>query len=163
LKIGNSIRQRTRWMQGHVNTFGKYFIPLLWNSLKNRSFRQFDAAFYLIKPILNLFIFIGYIILIATQFLLPDIIPSNIFTTWEFLIALLIFHMILYSIILHQAGKYKYILWTPILLIYSLTYYISIFKGIIKRNEQHWVKTEHTSTINIHEESPNSDLHQRKN
>ena len=44
-----------------------------------------------------------------------------------------------------------------------LIYYILIFKGIIKRNEQHWVKTEHTSTINIHEESPNSDLHQRKN
>jgi cellulose synthase/poly-beta-1,6-N-acetylglucosamine synthase-like glycosyltransferase len=149
LKIGNSIRQRTRWMQGHTHTCQKYFIPLLLESIKNKSLRQLDVAFYLIKPILNLFLLFGYIILLATATLLPTVtLPFPIFASWEFLILLLIFHFLLYSIILQRAGKYKYILWTPLLLIYSLTYYISIFKGIIKRNEQYWVKTEHTSTKN---------------
>ncbi|MDR2967733.1 MAG: glycosyltransferase family 2 protein [Methanobacteriaceae archaeon] len=163
LKIGSSIRQRTRWMQGHVNTCAKYFVPLLWSSFKNRSFRQFDVAFYLIKPILNLFLFFGYIILITANILLPNtFIPFQIFVSWEFFVGLLIFHMILYSFILHKAGKYRYILLIPILAIYSLTYYISIFNGIIKRNEQHWVKTEHTCTVNIHEKSSNSDLQRGK-
>lgn len=164
LKIGKSIKQRTRWMQGHVNTCAKYFIPILWSSFKNRSFRQFDVAFYLIKPILNLFLLFGYIILISTTILIPKtIIPLQIFASWEFLVSLLLFHMILYSIILHRAGKYRYILQLPILLIYSLTYYISIFKGIIKRNEQHWVKTEHTCTVDIHENPSNLDLPKENN
>ncbi|MCL2156559.1 MAG: glycosyltransferase [Methanobrevibacter sp.] len=147
LEIGKSIKQRTRWMQGHVDTCMKYFVPLLFSSFKNKSFRQFDVAFYLIKPILNLFLFLGYIILIATTILLPNAITPFPIFTWEFLVSLLVFYMILYSVILHRAGKYKYILWTPILLIYSLTYYVPIFKGIIKRNEQHWVKTEHTCVV----------------
>ncbi|MCL2115974.1 MAG: glycosyltransferase [Methanobrevibacter sp.] len=148
LELGNSIRQRTRWMQGHTNTCMKYFIPLLWNSFKNKSFRQFDAAFYLIKPILNLFLLFGYIILIATDILLPIvIIPFPVFASMEFLVALVLFYMILYSAILYRVGKYRYILWTPLLLIYSLTYYISIFNGIIKRNEKYWVKTEHTCAV----------------
>ena len=154
LQLGNSIKQRTRWMQGHINTCFKYFLPLIKNSVKYRSFRQFDAAFYLIKPIFNLFLFFGYIISISKTIFLPNLFtPLPEFASWEFLVILLLFHLILYSFILVRAGKYKYILGIPLLLIYSLTFYIAIFKGLIKRNEHYWVKTEHSCAVDVDEKS----------
>ena len=41
-----SARQRLRWMQGHFTVARRYFFPLLWQSIKERSLVKFDLAVY---------------------------------------------------------------------------------------------------------------------
>jgi len=41
-----SSRQRLRWMQGHFTVARRYFFPLLWQSIKERSLTKFDLALY---------------------------------------------------------------------------------------------------------------------
>lgn len=152
LQIGNSIRQRTRWMQGHMDACYNYFFPLIKQSIKNLSFKQLDVAFYLVKPLLSMIIFIGYVTLLGLRFILPEIFKGVPFiVSWEFVIGLLIAYFIFYSIILIKVERYKYILATPLVMIYSITNYIAVFKGIVKRKEQYWVKTEHGRSMDLEE------------
>ncbi|MEF3302846.1 glycosyltransferase family 2 protein [Paenibacillus sp. GYB003] len=41
-----SARQRLRWMQGHFDVARRYFFPLLWQGIRERSWAKIDTAIY---------------------------------------------------------------------------------------------------------------------
>lgn len=41
-----SARQRLRWMQGHFEVARRYFFPLLWQGIRERSWAKIDTAIY---------------------------------------------------------------------------------------------------------------------
>lgn len=46
-----ALRQRTRWLIGHLNVLRKYFVQLVVKGVKTRDVRLLDQAFYLLSPI----------------------------------------------------------------------------------------------------------------
>lgn len=155
LKLGLSIKQRTRWMQGHMDTMFQHFIDMVRASLVNQSFKQLDAAFYLIRPLLTLVMFVAYL----TRWISFFLFPTSILGSLRFILnvklafALMVGYLLLQCFALSRERFTKYILWLPIQLLFSLTVYPAIFNGLIKRKEKYWVSTKHTRAISIEQAS----------
>jgi cellulose synthase/poly-beta-1,6-N-acetylglucosamine synthase-like glycosyltransferase len=62
--LGNAIRQRVRWMVGHLNTCRLYSGPLLLNAYKTRSLRSLELALYYCYPIGILVSLLGVYVLL---------------------------------------------------------------------------------------------------
>ena len=125
LRTKPSSKQRTRWMQGHMDAMFRYGPKLLWSGIKNLSLKQFDMAFYLMRPMLNLLMFVCYVlkwlgvIVGALSFLVGSLMNAR--TAILLLTSYLLLHM--YILFLENYGRY--IRWIPIQMLFSLTWYVA--------------------------------------
>lgn len=62
LKLGQSWKQRKRWMQGFTDVASRYFFKLLKKSIVERKFYVFDCALYVLQPVVTLSLGISYIL-----------------------------------------------------------------------------------------------------
>ncbi len=147
-----STKQRTRWMQGHMDAMIKFAPKLLLAAIKNRSFRQFDMAFYLMRPMINLCLIACYVFRWSTLMLFPDIyvdVPSLMSLVMA--IVLVSGYLLLQLGILIKEHYIRYFFWIPLQWIFTFSWYPPIFRGLIKHKERYWVSTVHSRNIAIAE------------
>ena len=150
LKMKPSVKQRTRWMQGHMDALFKYGGPLLIASIKNRSLKQFDMAFYLARPLINLILVVTYLVRLGFNLFAPHSPLSAAFIMGtETSTVLLIATVVLQGYLLFNEYYARYIHWFFLQLVFTFSWYPAIFRGLIKHNEKYWVSTVHTRSLSI--------------
>lgn len=150
-----SARQRLRWMQGHFTVARRYFFPLIWRAIKERSIIKLDLALYGLNVYIVLLTFILTAVLWADAALFdgPHIanlygylpiwlsftaIAANIFT---FMIA-----MILEKVTFKKV--YAYLILFPV---YLLSWYPITVYAFFTQNNKQWSHTEHTRVVRLEE------------
>ncbi|MFC7681176.1 glycosyltransferase family 2 protein [Paenibacillus sp. GCM10028914] len=149
-----SARQRLRWMQGHFTVARRYFFPLLWRAIKERSIVKLDLALYGVNVYIVLLTFVLTAILWADASLfdgnianlygyLPlwlsfTAIAANVFT---FMIA-----MILEKVTFKKV--YAYLILFPV---YLLSWYPITVYAFFTQNNKQWSHTEHTRVVRLEE------------
>ncbi len=153
LKLKESIVQRTRWMQGHMRTCFQYFGKLVAEGFKHASFKHFDLAFYLARPLINICMFAAYVVRWLCWVFVRDSFAGSarFMMNLPVAVGLMIGYLLMQCIVLYKGNRSKYILWTPIQFIFSLTWYPAILRGLIKNKETYWVSTMHTRALSIDE------------
>jgi cellulose synthase/poly-beta-1,6-N-acetylglucosamine synthase-like glycosyltransferase len=150
-----SARQRLRWMQGHFTVARRYFFPLLWRAIKERSLVKLDLALYGVNVYIVLLTFLlTAVIWIDNSFFdgpnianlygyLPlwlsfTAIAANVFT---FMIAMLL-----------EKVKYKKVyLYLVLFPIYLLSWYPITVYAFFTQNNKQWSHTEHTRVVRLEE------------
>ncbi|MCX8128544.1 MAG: glycosyltransferase [Clostridia bacterium] len=149
LKMGQSWRQRKRWMQGHCDCARRYLKSMLTRAVTKRDKVALDAAMYLIQPFVIVANGIGLVSTIVSLILDPSQIEFNAKTV---LFMLLVLVFTYYSIIfVCVEGKMSkkilgYFITFPL---YSLTWIPIIIHGFIDRNKREWVHTLHTRALDL--------------
>jgi cellulose synthase/poly-beta-1,6-N-acetylglucosamine synthase-like glycosyltransferase len=150
-----SARQRLRWMQGHFNVARKYFFPLLWLSLKERSFVKFDAALYS-ATVYN--VLIGFLVTVALW--IDNAIPAdNAFVSiYENFPAWIIGVSMFFAVIQFPAAlalekvknwrMYAHLLTLPFFL---LSWWPITFYAFFTQNNKQWSHTKHTRVVRLEE------------
>ncbi len=148
-----SARQRLRWMQGHFDVARRYFLPLFWSGVKERSWAKIDTAVYA----LNVYnVFIGSILTIVLWINL--IVPNfEKFTSLYEMAPLMfaIYSVLSYgqfvtAIVLEKAPlkTYKYLITFPV---YLLSWWPITVYAFFTQNNKQWSHTEHTRVIRLEE------------
>lgn len=150
LKLKQSWKQRTRWMQGHCDCAERFLKQLLSKSFKEGDKVAFDLAVYLIQPfviVLNCF----FLILGFIRFVLnPVMITPFGLPAWMFIVGTIILTYI-YIIFVYIEEKLtaKVAAYFILFPLYSLTWVPIIIEGFIRRHEREWVHTVHTRALDI--------------
>lgn len=156
-----SLRQRTRWMQGHWFVAFSYGKDLLTKLFKERKFKYLDQLLVLFsasKSIVMAIMILGLIVSGIILFFMGDIktfsgIAIRVYNS-IFGVSILGFLMMFYYLFVQGLyafkvdSRVKYSLKTIFsMYLYSFTFIYCHVKGFIKRKDQGtWVKTVHTKT-----------------
>ena len=151
LKLLPSIRQRTRWMQGHMAAMFKYAPKLIWNGFSKASFKSLDMAFYLMRPFLSIVLFVSYMFRIFFNIFQPETMGIEFIMSSNTSLLLLLGSITLQLYILFIERYARYMPVFVIQLFFSFSWYPAILRGLIKRNERYWVSTVHTRNISLAE------------
>ena len=162
LKLIPSIRQRTRWMQGHMAAMCKFLPGLLFSSIRHLSLKQFDIAFYLSRPFLNIVMFVTYLFRIYFNIFMPETMAVDFIMSANASMLLIIAHFVLQFYILFCEQYARYIPLFILQFVFSFTWYPAIFRGLIKRNERYWMSTVHTRNISIKDVGEDARLQEAK-
>lgn len=153
-----SLKQRTRWMQGHARTMIEYAPKLFASSLRKRSLRQFDMAVYLTKP---LFILISLMVY-GLRLIFASVFPESIATTTLIMslplagaLAAIWFLVNIYTLSTEHRGRE--VAWLVPYYVFTCTWCVPIFRGLVKRKERFWVPTFHARNLAINDIS--EDMH----
>ncbi len=159
LDVKPSIKQRTRWMQGHMDAMFKYAHKLFFSSIRNLSLKQFDMAFYLTRPFINLILLATYMIRFFFNLVMPESPLSSAFImTSHTATLLLIAAVMLQAYLLFNEYYARYIYYFFLQLVFTFTWYPAIFRGLIKRNERYWLSTVHTRNMDINDVKEDAEL-----
>lgn len=162
LTLKQSLRQRTRWMQGYADVFSKYFFKLMGQAVKQRSFIMADCAIYTLQPVIFILIgirwggaFIFDLIKFTQSGSSTPIFSMNEETSFFgfLVIGIYLIQTVLVPIVLKMDGKLNFRSIATYLLypLYSATWVPVAFMGMINKDKKEWVHTEHTRAIS-HEE-----------
>ena len=152
LKLKPSIKQRTRWMQGHMKAMTDYAPSLMFSGIKNRSILQLDMAFYLARPFLNYCMFIIYLARVIGAVFMPEsILAMGYIMNFHTATVLLLTYTLVQLYVLSEENYLRYFLWIPLQWIFTYSWYPAFFRGIVKRKELYWVSTAHHRNISIDE------------
>ncbi|REJ12940.1 MAG: glycosyl transferase family 2 [Paenibacillaceae bacterium] len=150
-----SVRQRLRWMQGHFNVARRYFIPLLRDSIMERSFIKFDAAIYSVTVYNVLIAFIT-----TAALWIDNVLPAaNHFTSiyealpaWTVGAAMTISAIQFPAALLLERVKewrmYAHLLTLPLFL---LSWWPITLYAFFTQNNKQWSHTKHTRVIRLEE------------
>lgn len=150
-----SSRQRLRWMQGHFTVARRYFFPLLWQSIKERSLVKFDLALYGANVYIVLLTFLMTAIMWVDIAFFGGPNIANIYGYLPFWLSFVavaaniltfIVAMVLEKITYKKV--YQYIILFPI---YLLSWYPITFYAFFTQNNKQWSHTEHTRVVRMEE------------
>jgi cellulose synthase/poly-beta-1,6-N-acetylglucosamine synthase-like glycosyltransferase len=149
-----SARQRLRWMQGHFNVARRYFFPLLWSSLKERSLTKFDTALYTITVYNVLFGSIFTCILWIDQARETPALDSiyGYLPWWVTAVSLFVtcaqFPL---AMALEKVKNWK--MYASLLLfpVFLLTWWPITFYAFFTQNNKTWSHTQHTRVLRLEE------------
>ncbi len=152
LRLSQSWRQRTRWMQGHSDCARRFAVKLFLKAFHERDMVAFDAALYLIQPFIIVINGLG-MLLGTIQYCSKMFAHHPMMITGQTWISIGIITLLTYIYIIFVIAEGKltkkivaYFLLFPI---YSLTWIPIIIQGFINRNHHDWVHTVHTRAIDI--------------
>lgn len=148
-----SARQRLRWMQGHFHVARKFFFPLLWQSLRERSFVKFDAALYS-ASVYNVLLGFMLTVLLWGDHILPakDVFASmyELLPPWVGVAAMGMAIIQFPAALLLERVKswkmYAHLLTLPFFLLSWLP--ITCYAFFTQNNKQ-WSHTQHTRVIRL--------------
>lgn len=166
-KLKASIKQRTRWSQGHWYVAFTHFFPFMKKLLTDKGkIRYLDQLIYLFSMSRAVHLLLGLIgLVISGAFLIINkdtailsTLGKNLlsFTLGTSIVALVFFFYQLficlrYAIIMDSKYKYNFLKMTFSLLYYGYTFIYAQIVGLIKWRQQNtWVKTEHVKTTLEH-------------
>lgn len=145
-----SCKQRLRWMQGHFHVARRYFFPLLWQGLKERSLTKIDSALYAAN-VYHLFLgSLLTVILWGDQFIFggaahfPSIyvIAPLLFNTLN----LCIYAQFPIAMMLEKAPISLYRSLIPFF-VFLISWWPVTFYAFFTQNNKQWSHTEHTRVI----------------
>lgn len=139
-----SIKQRKRWVQGTIQVFKNYYIPLLKSMQKKLTLNKLDIFFILIAP------FMQILTLIST--ILANIIYFNIYILISSFLALYLATSLvsLFLIKYYQKNIYKALPGIFYFAIFNIFWIpISIFAFLSNKNN--WDEIKHTKSIKMQE------------
>ena len=152
LKLVPSIRQRTRWMQGHMAAMIKFGPKLFLSGIRHFSLTQLDMAFYLARPFLNLLMFTSYLARLVINFALPGTeLTSAFIMSGNASVLLLLGYFCMQFYVLFCENYARYIPAFLLQLVFSFSWYPAIFRGLVKYRERYWVSTVHTRAMGVGE------------
>lgn len=163
LTMGQSWKQRKRWMQGYADVASRYFFKLLKKGIMERSFTAIDCAIYTIQPILFILmgistvIGIGKIGISAYDFIfnvntfVVDNSSGGIFTTLTGAMALIMYLYTPFLLLLDKKINFKILVYYLILPIYAITWLPISIQGILNKNDKEWSHTLHTRSVDIND------------
>ncbi|KOY16929.1 glycosyltransferase family 2 protein [Paenibacillus taichungensis] len=150
-----SARQRLRWMQGHFTVARRYFFPLLWQSIKERSLVKFDLAVYGANVYVVLLTFLMTAVLWVDTVIFSGPHIANIygyFPLWVGFVAIgLNVLTFLLSMALEKVTFAKVYLYLILFPIYLLSWYPITFYAFFTQNNKQWSHTQHTRVVRLDE------------
>jgi cellulose synthase/poly-beta-1,6-N-acetylglucosamine synthase-like glycosyltransferase len=153
IDLASSMRQRLRWMQGHVYCARHYFFRLVKQSLKNRNFAQFDAALYLFQPF-RFMLFIIYSLMVYFQVFtssFEDWGVREVLPDWFWLSAGIFFFLQTPIVLLIEKKPLKAFLGFIPYQLFLLTWIPVTVWAFFTSNNKQWSHTQHTRAIRIEE------------
>lgn len=160
-----SVRQRTRWMQGHYWVFWHYGLDSLKAFFVTRKLQYFDIFSYLLAPAkscLGIIVMFGGMAytLINNLVLFPTLDKSTPQTMvgWFFFFAMPIISIIIFCLICSIAGPsfhqkkftLRYAKDTFSYFWFGMTWIPILFHAaFLAKDQSNWVKTEHTRNLKI--------------
>ncbi len=144
-----SLRQRTRWMQGHNDVARRWVWPMLKDALTRPSLRCFDAVLHLLQPVRTLVAFTSLALLVVLWTLFPDepVLHQSLYFTvpaWAMAAALFIVYPLLVSA---AEGVFGFALVTLVpFMLFAYTWIPAVFVGLIRHKRRVWVHTSHGSS-----------------
>lgn len=147
-----SWNQRKRWAIGQIDCAGRYLIPLLIKSIKERKIMYFDAAVHLFQPALTLiatfFMLVNMIAIVQPYYthVFSDVMP---WTGWQILSAF----QLLYPVAALALDRLPWKAYMGLILypVFIYSWIPICFLGFINRNHKEWSHTKHTRSIAIEE------------
>ncbi|MDP4092309.1 MAG: glycosyltransferase family 2 protein [Bacillota bacterium] len=152
LTLKQSWRQRKRWMQGHFDCVGRFFVPMFKKALKEKSLTAFDCCMYLLQPITA--VINGLLMVAGFVFLTVNII-SGVAKTWGFanisiiVLTYLLMYLGTFFVAIEGKVKPKVLFHLFLLPFYNLTWVPIVILGFINRDKKDWVHTLHTRVIDM--------------
>ncbi|MBP2000498.1 cellulose synthase/poly-beta-1,6-N-acetylglucosamine synthase-like glycosyltransferase [Paenibacillus shirakamiensis] len=150
-----SARQRLRWMQGHFTVARRYFLPMLWKSIKERSIAKLDLALYAVN------VYIVLITFLLTAFIWVDqsLFNGPHFTTmysylpfWVSVVAIVMNVFIFVMAMALEKITYKKVyLYLVLFPIYLISWWPITFYAFFTQNNKQWSHTEHTRVVRLEE------------
>ncbi|WP_435921924.1 glycosyltransferase family 2 protein [Paenibacillus sp. DYY-L-2] len=150
-----SARQRLRWMQGHFTVARKYFFPLLWKSIKERSMVKLDMALYGANVYIVLLTFLLTAFIWADQSLFGgpnfDTLYSK-FPLWISFVAIAAnVFIFLAAMILEKVKSKKVYAYLVLFPIYLISWWPITFYAFFTQNNKQWSHTQHTRVVRLEE------------
>lgn len=150
-----SSRQRLRWMQGHFTVARRYFFPLLWQSIKERSLIKFDLAIYGANVYIVLLTFLMTAIMWVDQAFFNGPNIANIYGSLPVWLGFLAIGLNLVTFGVAMALEkvtfkkvYMYLIFFPI---YLISWYPITFYAFFTQNNKQWSHTKHTRVVRLEE------------
>ncbi|WP_413376802.1 glycosyltransferase family 2 protein [Paenibacillus taichungensis] len=150
-----SARQRLRWMQGHFTVARRYFFPLLWQSIKERSLVKFDLAVYGANVYVVLLTFLMTAVLWVDTAIFSGPHIANIYGYFPLWVGFLAIGLNVLTFLLSMALEkvtfakvYLYLILFPI---YLLSWYPITFYAFFTQNNKQWSHTQHTRVVRLDE------------
>jgi len=153
LSFKASWNQRLRWMQGHFEVARRYFFPLLWQGLKERSWAKLDTALYALN-VYTVLITGTVTAVLYIDMLMPGVPTlTSIYLHVPFIMLALGFLSVIQfpiAMILEKAPLriVKSLLSLPI---YLISWYPLTFYAFFTQNNKQWSHTQHTRVLRIDE------------
>ena len=151
LTLSQSVKQRTRWMQGHADVASRFIPRLFKKAVKENDVLAFDCIIYLLQPTLLIMLLIittvSFIKLfyppLGMWFLTNLAIPPYL---WNLV---MLGQFLLTPLVLWAEGKLtkKMIIYYVPYLVYTYTWLPIAVVGVIRKNNKDWFHTEHTRKI----------------
>lgn len=154
-----SMKQRTRWMQGHWYVAFTNFVPLIKNFIKERKWSYLDQIIYLFggaKTVQLVVMITGFLLSSAIMLLFKDIAGAqeNMLKLAEMLLSVSILYFIsfVYQMMIipyyayKEDSRIKFNFFRMLIssFYYAVTFMVCQMVGLFKWKHQHtWVKTEH--------------------
>ncbi|NGM82560.1 glycosyltransferase family 2 protein [Paenibacillus sp. 7124] len=150
-----SSRQRLRWMQGHFTVARRYFFPLLWQSIKERSLTKFDLALYGANVYIVLLTFLMTAVMWIDSSLLDGPHIANLYghlPLWLSYVAIgaNIFTFFI-SMILEKVTFKKVYAYMLVFPVYLISWYPITFYAFFTQNNKQWSHTKHTRVVRLEE------------
>ncbi|RXZ84128.1 glycosyltransferase [Paenibacillaceae bacterium] len=150
-----SARQRLRWMQGHFNVARRFFFPLMWQAIKERSLVKFDAALYTIT-VYNVLIGFLLTVMLWIDNLLPakDLFASIYKYLPVWVVAVSIFIAVVQfplAMALEKVRSWKMYMRLLTLPLFLLSWWPITFYAFFTQNNKQWSHTQHTRVIRLEE------------
>lgn len=150
-----SARQRLRWMQGHFTVARRYFFPLLWQSIKERSLVKFDLAIYGANVYVVLLTFLMTAAMWVDMAIFNGPHIANIYGYFPLWVGFLAIGLNILTFLLSMALEkvtfakvYLYLILFPI---YLLSWYPITFYAFFTQNNKQWSHTQHTRVVRLDE------------
>jgi len=151
LSFGASFRQRLRWMQGHFHIARRYFLPLLWRGIRERSWTKIDSALYAVN-VYNLFLGSLLAVFGWLQLLIPG--PSNLVSVYSVcpflfnMLTILIYAQFPIALLLERAPARMY-RQLPAFIVFLFSWWAVTFHAFLTQNNKQWSHTKHTRVIRL--------------
>ncbi|GIP22509.1 MULTISPECIES: glycosyltransferase family 2 protein [Paenibacillus] len=150
-----SARQRLRWMQGHFTVARRYFFPMLWKSIKERSMTKFDMALYAVNVYIVLLTFLLTAFVWADQSLFKGPHFTTMYSYLPFWVSLLAIaanvFLFLSAMILEKITFKKVYMYLVLFPIYLISWWPITFYAFFTQNNKQWSHTEHTRVVRLEE------------
>ncbi|MCJ8013296.1 glycosyltransferase [Paenibacillus sp. KQZ6P-2] len=150
-----SARQRLRWMQGHFTVARRYFFPLLWASIKERSIVKLDLALYGANVYIVLLTFLMTAVMFVDNAFFNGPHIANLYghlPVWLSFIAIAAnVFTFLAAMFLEKVTYKKVYLYLVLFPIYLISWFPITFYAFFTQNNKQWSHTEHTRVVRLEE------------
>ena len=151
LTLSQSLKQRTRWMQGHADVASRFIPKLFKKMVKEKDVLAFDCIIYLLQPILLILLLI-----ITTVSMIKMVYPplgmwflTNLAMPPLLWNTIIVAQFLLTPAILFSEKKltWKMVCYYIPYMLFAYTWMPLAVVGVIRKNNKEWFHTKHTRKI----------------